>query len=225
MDELKNLLGDELFNQVLPKLEENTLTIVPKGKKVFLHDEKDEVVISNNGEWLPKAKFDKVNQEKKGYEEQIATLGEDLEKLKKSGGKNEELANEIEALQNKNTEIENARALDKKRFAVREVLRDNNAKYVELLEGKIDLSKIEIDDAGKIKSADSVINPLKEAYKEMFVEKKLFDPNIHNPNHNPNVNEKYYTMEQINNMPMNEKVDNIDKVNASISYWESNGNK
>ena len=65
MDELKKLLGDDLFNQVSTKLGDGSLQLVPKGKKAFLHEEKDNVVISNNGEWVPTSKLKDISDEEK----------------------------------------------------------------------------------------------------------------------------------------------------------------
>ncbi len=52
--------------------------------------------------YVPKARFDEVNEAKKKAEEMISERDNQLEKLKKSAGDNEELKNQIAAFQQKN---------------------------------------------------------------------------------------------------------------------------
>ena len=63
--DLKELLGEELFEQVNEKL-----------------GDKHKIDIVNDGRWIPKSKFDDVNEEKNKYKEQIKGLNEELGKLK-----------------------------------------------------------------------------------------------------------------------------------------------
>ncbi len=65
MDEVKKLLGDELFKQVEEKIGDVKIDIVSDGKK-----------------WIPKVKFDEINTDKNTYKKQAENLTKDLDKLK-----------------------------------------------------------------------------------------------------------------------------------------------
>ncbi|ADL07753.1 hypothetical protein [Thermosediminibacter oceani] len=54
--ELKELLGEELFNQVMAKVGDHKIDIV------------------SNGQWIPKSKFDEVITEKNQYKAQVEKL-------------------------------------------------------------------------------------------------------------------------------------------------------
>lgn len=60
---LEQILGDELYKQVTDKLGDNKIAIV------------------SDGNWIPKDKFDNLNDEKKQYKEQVDTLNVELGKL------------------------------------------------------------------------------------------------------------------------------------------------
>lgn len=83
MEELKLLLGDELYNQVTAKLGD---------KKVILDD----------GNFIPKTRFDEVNNEKNDYKKQIGERDKQLEALKTKATGNETLTAEIERLKGEN---------------------------------------------------------------------------------------------------------------------------
>ena len=86
MDDIKKLLGDELFTSVSEKLNGNILALVPKGQKVFLHKESENAVITNNGEWIPQAKYSELNEQLKAEKAITANSIKELETLKKSVG-------------------------------------------------------------------------------------------------------------------------------------------
>lgn len=53
MEELKKLLGEELYNQLVAKLGDKKIDIV------------------NDGRWIPKEKFDQVNGQVKDFKQQV----------------------------------------------------------------------------------------------------------------------------------------------------------
>lgn len=83
MEELKQLLGDELYNQVTAKLGD---------KKLILDDVN----------FIPKSRFDEVNNEKNTYKTQLADRDKQLETLKTTVAGNETLTAEIERLKGEN---------------------------------------------------------------------------------------------------------------------------
>lgn len=149
--DLKDLLGEELFNQISAKLE---------GHKVIINDD---------GAYIPKARFDELTEQKNGYKTQVEQLNTELTGLKKTVKDNEGATSKIAELQDaiKNKETENLTI--QKKYALREELTKAGSKYPDLLESKIDLSKIELEN-GKVKDADNLIKPYKESYKELFGE-------------------------------------------------------
>jgi hypothetical protein len=98
MDDIKKLLGDELFDSVKLKLNGNVLSLVPKGQKVFLHKESETPIVTNNGEWIPKAKFNDLNEALKAEKLLTANSIKELETLKKSAGNNVELQTTIDKM-------------------------------------------------------------------------------------------------------------------------------
>jgi len=220
MEDLKKLIGDELYSQVAIKLGDNSLGLIPKGKKSFIHDEKDTVVISNNGEWVPASKIKDLSDEKRNLTDQLSELNTSLEKIKGENKKNEELTGKLQELQ---VQIENNKkaSIDlEKRYALRDMLKDNGAKYVDLLETKFDFSKIELEN-GKIKEFDKHLSPVKESYKELFGE-KFIAGNTPNRGQNVSAPNEVYTLEEIKSMDQRTVVENIDKVNKSLEYHNKN---
>ena len=53
-----------------------------------------------NGNFIPKSRFDEVNELKKSYQEQLKQRDTQLEELKKNVGDSEQLKKQIETLQN-----------------------------------------------------------------------------------------------------------------------------
>ncbi len=73
--DLKELLGEELYNQVIQKVGDNRIDIV------------------SNGNWIPKDKFDALD-------EQLKNANTTITDLKKSNKDNEELTNQGYKLRN-----------------------------------------------------------------------------------------------------------------------------
>src|SRR5690625_3914058 len=75
---LKELLGEELYNQVIEKVGDNKIAIV------------------SDGNWFPKDKFDEKNNEVKDLQEQLTGLQSTLETQKEELGNIDELKQEVE---------------------------------------------------------------------------------------------------------------------------------
>src|SRR5690625_103970 len=76
---LKELLGEELYSQVIEKAGDNKLAIV------------------SDGNWFPKDKFNELNTEKKNLEQQLSGLQETLESNKEKLDGISDLEQQIES--------------------------------------------------------------------------------------------------------------------------------
>jgi len=221
MDNIKKLLGDELFTQVSEKLNGETLELIPKGEKVFLHKENENVVITNNGEWIPKAKFNELNEQLKSEKLITANGIKELETLKKSVGNNVELQGTIDKmkLDAEESKAKNDLRFDNtnKTFLLQEALEASGAvrSNAKLLLREIALDKVEIED-GKIKDVETLLKPVMETHKTLFGEVILKGEDPKMPEGAP---EGYITKDKFLAMTPQERAVNITKVNQSSPHW------
>jgi hypothetical protein len=128
---LKELLGELFTPEIEAKLAGKQLAVV------------------NDGSWLPKAKFDSVNEENKTLKEQIKTHEAQIAELGKTAGLSDELKKQI-------TDIQNASAaatadLQKKldeqalQHAIDRALDKAKAKNPKAVRALLDASKIKLD--------------------------------------------------------------------------------
>jgi len=161
----KELLGEELYNQVKEKL----------GDKEF---------IINDGSYLPRAKFNEVNEAKKVLETEIKNRDTQLTELSSKVKGNEELTKQLEELRTSN---------DKAKFdyetkvkditlntAIEKALMKENSKFPDLLVPKFDRSKLVID-GDKVIGLDEQLAVLKSSYKELFGENIIIGNQPNNP--------------------------------------------
>ncbi len=122
--------------------------------------------------FIPKARFDEVNEAKKELEQQIKERNRQLQELGEKVKGNEELEKQIKELQEANkkakeeyeTKIKNL-TLDN---AIKLALKEHKAKYEDLLVNKFDREKLVIKDDGTIEGLNEQIAALKENYKDLF---------------------------------------------------------
>lgn len=149
--DFKEILGEELFNSVVTALK-------GKGK-----DGKDlEFVITNNGEWIPRTKY---NKDVEDFKLQITERDTQLQDLAKKAKGNEELENTIKEMKKANEDTTKKLKIT---YELREAFIKNGAeKYFNLLSPQIK-DKIEVLEDGTVKGIDEQINVLKEDYAELF---------------------------------------------------------
>lgn len=157
--DLKELLGEELYNQLMAKL-----------------GDKHKIAIVSDGNWIPKDKFNEVNEAKKQLEADLKERDKQLADLKKSVGDNEELKKQIEQLQADNKKAAEDFQAKIKDMAVTTAIKLAVAGQVhdpDLIATLLDKSKIEIDDNGTIKAGlEDQLKALREAKSFLFVEQK-----------------------------------------------------
>lgn len=214
MKTLLELLGQEMYDQVMAKLGD---------VQVFLH-QKDQKIIVDDGKLIPQYRLQEVIDQKKLVQDQLDKAEKDLKDLKKLATGNEELTQRITALQDENKTIKEetvkAELQLKKSLAIKEGLMnagvlDSEAR--ELLLHKFDLATIELDTAGKVKEFDSILKPIKEnkTFLKLFGETKIKGLDFKEGD-NP---EGLLTAEQVKGMSQTEVNKQYDLIQKSMASW------
>ncbi|TDT63419.1 phage scaffolding protein [Fonticella tunisiensis] len=127
---------------------------------------------TKNQNYIPKERFDEVNNSLKELKGQLAERDKQLKELGEKVKDNEELTKQIQALQEANkkaaadyeAKIRNI-TLDN---AIKQKLTEGKAKYTDLLMSKFDREKLKIKDDGSIEGLEEQFNAIKESYKDLF---------------------------------------------------------
>lgn len=172
-----------------------------QAKALGLNDEDAKKVADASTEelktYIPKARFDDVNSQKKKAEEDLKERDAQLETLKKSSGDNETLKTQIETLQADNKAAKEKYELELKELQVSNAIKlsvADKAQDTDLVASLFDKSKLILGDDGKVTGLDEQLKILQESKAFLFkpVEEKPQDPKpqpgfkIGNPNPNPN---------------------------------------
>lgn len=161
--ELKEILGEELFNQVSAKIGD---------KKLIIDD----------GGLIPAFRFNEVNNEKKSLKEQISKYDADIKALKDAAAGNESLTIQIATLQKENKaakeQYEAGLVRSQKSLAVLEGLLNagvTDPAARDLLAKTFDVDAVVLEADGKPKGWNEMIKPLKEnkSFSAMFGEVKI----------------------------------------------------
>ncbi|WP_144526197.1 phage scaffolding protein [Bacillus pumilus] len=151
---LKELLGDDLYAQVVEKAGDQKIDIV------------------SNGQWFPKDRFDQVNNEKKELKSQLDERDQQLSTLQKQAKGNEELQTAIEQLQEENKKVseEYQQKLDKQAFdfAIESALRDAKAKNIKAVKANLNVDGLKLSD-DKVIGLDEQLAALKESDSYLFI--------------------------------------------------------
>ena len=147
-------------------------------------EQADKVLAENKTQlegYIPKARFNEINDTKKKLETDIAERDKQLKTLKESAGDNEELKTKIEKLEadnktakeNYNTEI----AALKLNGAIESALGVQKAKNIKAVKALLDIDKISLDNDNLL-GFEEQIKVLKEAEdtKFLFQEEVKTDP-------------------------------------------------
>jgi len=128
--------------------------------------------------FIPKARFDEVNTEKKNLETAKATLEGQLEQLKNSTGDVEAMKKQIETLQAENKAKDEAHAAEIKQLkldtAIASALTDAKAKNVKAVKALLELDSAELLEDGTVKGLTDQIKKLQGAEDSKF----LFDTEV-----------------------------------------------
>lgn len=147
-------------------------------KALGLTDEQIGKVEEAYKEFIPKSRFDEVNEAKKKAEDTIKERDKQLEALKKSSGDAEALKAEITKLQTENKTTAEQYAADLKNVqinaAVEKALMGAGAKNLKAVKALLTLDKAELDEDGTVKGLKDQIKAIKgaEDSKFLFAEKQ-----------------------------------------------------
>lgn len=124
-------------------------------------------------EYVPKSRFNEVNEEKKTLKSQLAERDKQLTDLKNTAGDNEQLKQKIAELEesNKKASAEHEAQLKQLRIdhAVESALTSAKARNQKAVRALLNLDDVDIDDDGKIKGLDKQIKKLVESDDTKFL--------------------------------------------------------
>lgn len=124
--------------------------------------------------YIPKTRFDEVNEEKKNLQTAKKKAEDDLEELKKTAGDNEALTKQItdlqEAAKQKDTEYAQQLKALKLTNAVRLGITD--AQDADLVAGLVDQTKLILGDDGKVTGLEEQLKTLRESKPFLFKAKE-----------------------------------------------------
>jgi hypothetical protein len=157
MDKLKELLGEELFKQVQEKIGE--------GKYVF----------GEADTFIPKSRFDEVNNEKKELKTLLGTRDTQINELQTKFKSNDELAKELENYKTLNGKAEqefNTKLSQVKfEYELKTALSNANVRNLKATKALLDLDKIKLD-GDKLVGLDEQIKTLQESDGYLFQSKE-----------------------------------------------------
>jgi hypothetical protein len=150
---LKDLLGEDLYNQVMQKAGDSKIAIV------------------SDGNWFPKDKFDQVNSDNKDLKKQLKDRDGQLSDLKTKVTGNEDLTKQINDLteQNKKTAADYQAKLDQQSFdfALKDALSGAKAKNPKAVEALLNKDSIKLD-GDKLLGLDEQLKTIKESDSYLF---------------------------------------------------------
>lgn len=152
--------------------------------------------------YVPKTRFNEVNDTKKDLEKTIKERGTQLETLKKSTGDNEELKKQIETLQADNKKKDDDYQEQIKELQISNAIKlaiTDKAQDADLVASLFDKSKLIVGDDGKITGLEEQLKVIKEGKPFLFKEDtqqqqqqqnnfKGVEPSNSNKNELPNPN-------------------------------------
>lgn len=168
MEFLKEILGEDLFNQVKNKVSSYN----EKADK----DKRVSIANVNGDEYVTKAKYSQLETDLNNTKTSLSTAQTTIEDLKKSNGSNADLQQKVSDYETKIANLEATGKAEKakmlKEIAIKDALYAEKAKHPELLISKFDLSKIILDEKGEkvVSGIEDQMKSNKETYKDLFGE-------------------------------------------------------
>lgn len=134
--------------------------------------------------YIPKTRFDEVNEDNKNLKATVKENATQLETLKNSAGDNEALKKQIETLQADNKKKDDDYQAKLKDLQLSNAIKLAIAGKVQeenIVSGLFDKSKLILGDDGKVTGLDEQLKDLKESKAFLFKEEKPADTNEPKP--------------------------------------------
>lgn len=152
MEKFYELLGQDLANQVKEKLGDT---------KFFIGE----------GEFIPKSRFDDVNNQVKDYKSQIATRDSQIDELSKKAQGNTDLLKQIDDLKAANakasSDYEAKLSAREKEYLIDTALLGAKSKNTKAVKGLLDLEKVVVKD-GKLEGLEDQLVALRKSDAYLF---------------------------------------------------------
>ena len=161
--ELKELVGEDLYKQIEPKLNEHSVIITGK----------DEKYIKDDGNYIPKTRFNEIVEQKNLYKESLDEQSKQLNDLKSKLTDNESITKQIEDLQKQSKMKDDEVLTVTKKYALKDMLRDSGARYPDLLMTKFNIAELKLVDGNKIEGFEDKLKSIKEGYPDLFGKPKV----------------------------------------------------
>lgn len=183
MDFLKEILGEELFNQFATAVNAYNGNEANKDKQVKIGN-------LASGEYVGKGKYDALNELLKGKETELTTANGLIAELKKGTKGNEEMQGKITAYETQVQELQKQLLETKINSAIKVALMSEKAVDVDYLTFKLNEKlkekgeTLQLDENDNIKGLDDKLSGLKIQFPNMFESAsdnsngmKVLDPN------------------------------------------------
>lgn len=163
MDWLKEILGEELYNQLVDALNAHNGKPENKEKQVKLAD-------LGKGEYVSKEKYSALETDKGNLAEQLKTAQGLIEELKKGTSKDEALQGKIGEYETTIATLQKQLNQEKLDSAVKIALLESNCKDVDYITFKLkEKGELALDDSGKVKGMEDKLAALKTQFPDQFV--------------------------------------------------------
>ena len=177
MEFLKELLGEELYNQLVAKVNEHNGNEANKDKQI-------KIANLGTGEYVGKGKYEALNELLKGKETELTTANGVIAELKKGTKGNEELQGKIATYEAETAKLQAQLQETKLKSAIKVALLSEKAVDVDYLTFKLNEKlkekneTLELDENDNIKNWKDKLDGLKTQFPNMFEAsggKKVFD--------------------------------------------------
>lgn len=160
MENLKELLGEELYNQVVERLGEGDFFFA-KGK-----------------DFIPKSRMDEINEQNKELKEQLTERDNQLNELSKLTTNNEELQKQIDELTEANTktiaDYEDRIIAREKDYQIKNALKESGARNTKAILGLLDQEQIIFDtETQTVKGVSEQLDEIRGTDPYLFAEPKV----------------------------------------------------
>ena len=167
-------------------------------KELGLSDEQADKVLKGYDGYVPKERFNSVNEAKKKAEQEVADRDKQIEELKKAGNV-DELKQKIDELQKQNKEASEKYAADLKNLKLDAAIKAalSNAQDVDIVAGLIDKNKLILGDDDKVTGLAEQVSQLQKDKAFLFKTTQQYNPaNGNPPTENPFAKEHWNLTEQ-----------------------------